>query len=227
MSSSRCEPFEDCLPEMALGVLEGRERAEVLAHLQLCPACQQELLALSAVADRLIELTPLAEPPAGFETRVLSALMPQVSVQKRRRRSWSTTARLSAVAAGAVVVAVSGWAIGHGGLGNTALASEGGANLRTASFLAGGRTLGRVVAFDGADAWIAMSVNGSLGDGNVRCEILERDGKTTSVGTFSLTYGTGYWGAPLAVAPSSVKGVELVDFAGKTVATALFQQHDQ
>jgi hypothetical protein len=74
MAEMSCEVCQSLIPEIALGVLHGRERAEALAHIEHCPACQRELLLMGDLADRLVELTPSAEPPAGFETRVLAAL---------------------------------------------------------------------------------------------------------------------------------------------------------
>jgi hypothetical protein len=74
MTDMNCEDFERLGAELALGTLDGRERAEVLAHVEHCPNCRQELLLLSDIADRLVELTPSAEPPVGFETRVLAVL---------------------------------------------------------------------------------------------------------------------------------------------------------
>ena len=69
-----CEQFQALSAELALGVLDGAERAATLAHLQNCPACQEDLGAMADIADRLVEITPAAEPPAGFETRVLAAV---------------------------------------------------------------------------------------------------------------------------------------------------------
>lgn len=85
MSESSCEVFDPLVAELALGVLEGKERADTLAHVEHCRACQHELLLMGDVADRLAQLTPAAEPPAGFETRVLATIEAARAVSPRPR----------------------------------------------------------------------------------------------------------------------------------------------
>jgi hypothetical protein len=69
-----CAELADVAAELALGVLIGRERASALAHLDTCDACREEVRQLMATGGQLLELLPPAEPPAGFETRVLDRL---------------------------------------------------------------------------------------------------------------------------------------------------------
>ena len=60
--------------ELALGLLSGPDRAAGLSHMAACPTCRERVDDLSRVADRLLLLAPDAEPPAGFESRVLAAV---------------------------------------------------------------------------------------------------------------------------------------------------------
>jgi hypothetical protein len=69
-----CAELADVAAELALGVLTGRERALAVAHLEKCDACREDVRQLMATGERLLELLPPAEPPAGFETRVLERL---------------------------------------------------------------------------------------------------------------------------------------------------------
>jgi Putative zinc-finger len=69
-----CDDFQALGAELALGILDRREGAEVLAHVATCPACARELVGLGALADRIVCLSPRVEPPMGFEIRVLSSL---------------------------------------------------------------------------------------------------------------------------------------------------------
>ena len=69
-----CAELADVAAELALGVLTGRERAMAVAHLEGCDACREDVRQLMATGEQLIELLPPAEPPAGFETRVLSRI---------------------------------------------------------------------------------------------------------------------------------------------------------
>jgi hypothetical protein len=69
-----CAELHDMSAELALGVLLGRQRAAALAHLERCKACREDVRQLMVTGGQLLELLPPAEPPAGFETRVLKRL---------------------------------------------------------------------------------------------------------------------------------------------------------
>ena len=69
-----CAELADVATELALGVLTGRERAMAVAHLDECDTCREDVRQLMATGEQLLELLPPAEPPAGFETRVLERL---------------------------------------------------------------------------------------------------------------------------------------------------------
>jgi len=69
-----CEELAEVAAELALGVLTGRERAMAIAHLDNCDECRENVRQLMATGEQLLELLPPAEPPAGFETRVLARL---------------------------------------------------------------------------------------------------------------------------------------------------------
>lgn len=73
-SEMTCAELADVAAELALGVLTGRERAMAVAHLDTCDACREDVRQLMATGEQLLELLPPAEPPAGFETRVLARL---------------------------------------------------------------------------------------------------------------------------------------------------------
>ena len=69
-----CAELADVAAELALGVLTGRERALAVAHLEWCDGCREDVRQLMATSEQMLELLPPAEPPAGFETRVLERL---------------------------------------------------------------------------------------------------------------------------------------------------------
>ena len=221
MTELTCEHFQDLMAELALGVLSGRERADALAHVERCPACRRDLAAMGDLADRLVELTPQAEPPAGFETRVLARLTPPPATARRRPRP-PLIARLAVAAGLAAAIGVGGWAVGRhdGHVPSVAVGHSTG--ILTAEFVDRGATVGQVVAYGGEHPWVAMAVDSNLGDLTVKCRVLERNGTTTTVGTFTLSDGYGYWGASIGVAPKSVSSVQLVDAKGAPVATATF-----
>ena len=73
-SSPDCARVRAGLPEVALGIADGEQRALALEHIAGCPDCRRELEELSSLADELIALAPEREPPTGFENRVLDRL---------------------------------------------------------------------------------------------------------------------------------------------------------
>jgi hypothetical protein len=74
MNDMTCAELADVAAELALGVLTGRERAVAIRHLDTCDACREDVRQLMATGEQLRELLPPAEPPAGFEPRVLERL---------------------------------------------------------------------------------------------------------------------------------------------------------
>ena len=74
LNDMTCAELADVAAELALGVLTGRERAVAIAHLDTCDACREHVRQLMATGEQLRGLLPVAEPPAGFETRVLERL---------------------------------------------------------------------------------------------------------------------------------------------------------
>jgi hypothetical protein len=74
MADRDCARLHELADELALGVLTGEERVEARTHLANCPDCREYVLELTAVGDGLLALVPGAEPPVGFEDRVLSRL---------------------------------------------------------------------------------------------------------------------------------------------------------
>ena len=74
MSVLTCAEVRELAPELALGILGGAERAEVVLHVNGCARCQAYVAELTEAADAIPQLVPEAEPPAGFEARVLHRL---------------------------------------------------------------------------------------------------------------------------------------------------------
>src|SRR2546423_14782415 len=74
MSVLTCAEVRELAPELALGILGGAERAEVGLHVNGCARCQAYVAELTEAADAIPQLGPEAEPPAGFEARVMRRL---------------------------------------------------------------------------------------------------------------------------------------------------------
>lgn len=104
MTAGGCADARICLGAYVLGALDPAERGRVDAHLAECVSCRDELASFAALPGLLsrasiadVELAPTAPPP-----ELLQRLLTAVATERRhgRRVRW-----LSAVAAGAVVVA--------------------------------------------------------------------------------------------------------------------------
>jgi hypothetical protein len=85
LNDMTCAELADVAAELALGVLTGRERAVAITHLDKCDACREDVRQLMVTGEQLVELLPPAEPPAGFETRVLERLGLPVPAQEQIR----------------------------------------------------------------------------------------------------------------------------------------------
>lgn len=86
-SGQGCGADRGRLVELALGVLSGAERAELVDHVGRCGACRAELSELVQVTDLLVQAVPEDEPPAGFEAAVLARLSASVPAEEPRDAS--------------------------------------------------------------------------------------------------------------------------------------------
>jgi anti-sigma factor RsiW len=215
-----CEQYSNDLAELALGVLTGRERAQVLAHVESCPRCADELEHLSRVADTVVQSAPEMEPPLGFEVRLFER-MGVTDVRPHRRRF-----RPSRWVSAAVGVAAAALALGLG-LSLTSsppppstAEAHGSHQVETAALLENGETVGHVVTVGGHSPWLSMTLADSAAHGTVDCVVVTDDGVTHRVGTFVAHEGYGAWSAPLPVDPADVHRAEVVSPSGTVLASA-------
>src|SRR5215218_11015185 len=103
MRALSCPEVRELAPELALGIVGGPERAEALQHASECGPCRVLVGELAEAADALPLLAAEAEPPAGFEERVLSALK-----APRRRTRRRVAAGVAVAAAAAAIVSIVG-----------------------------------------------------------------------------------------------------------------------
>jgi hypothetical protein len=239
-----CREFSDAAAELALGVLTGRERAQALAHLDHCASCREEVRQLTATGEGLLGLLPSVEPPAGFEARVMDRLglaapapspasraswLSRMSPLGRKpaRRAATGQARPAgrtrrALALAAVTLAVVAAGLGGWGL-RPGTPAPAGAPLSSATLLsASHQAAGKIFLYQGSSRWLYMSVDMPAGNGTVICQVEGRDGHLTTVGSFRLTDGRGYWGSPVPPTQGSLTGARLVGPGGTVLATASF-----
>jgi hypothetical protein len=216
-----CRRFEEVAAEFALGVVGGAERAAAVAHLESCGRCQALVDDMAAVGDSLLLLAPEAQPPAGFESRVLGARSPRAPTRPRRRRWWAAvaaSASLGAAAAAAGFLATRpspAFRVTH----PAAIAAMGGRSFRAASLTHGAERMGQVFAYGGQPSWLMMVVDAGGSPTSVRCQVVTTDGRRMDVGSFDVSSYSS-WGVALPVDPSHIAAVRLVAADGSTVATA-------
>jgi anti-sigma-K factor RskA len=228
-NSMSCAEFHNSAAELALGVLTGRERAEALAHLDHCEACREHVRQLATIGEEVLGLLPFAEPPAGFETRVmdrlgLAAPAPQPLRHRGRRPAWGHEfSPRRALAAAAVVVALLGAALGGWGL-HAATAPAASSALTSATMVAASDhdNVGEVYVYSGDQHWMYMSVDLESGNNTVICQLVDSNGHVTTVGSFRLADGYGSWGSPAWTGDGSPVGARLVTANGTVLATASF-----
>jgi hypothetical protein len=193
----------------------------VLAHVEDCPRCADELELLSRVADTVVQAAPEIDPPLGFEVRLFER-MGVSDVPPRRRRLLRPSRWVPAV----VGVAAAALALGLGlsltsspPPSATAQAHNPHAAV-TGDLVENGDTVGHVVMVGGDKPWMSMMLDDSTARGKVNCIVVTDDGVTHQVGTFEAREGYGAWTAALHVDPADVHGAEVVSPSGTVIATA-------
>ncbi|HMG42424.1 MAG TPA: zf-HC2 domain-containing protein [Acidimicrobiales bacterium] len=109
-----CEEVGELAAEFALGLLVGAERAAVVAHLEGCRQCGAQVADLAEAGEQMLVVSPIVEPPAGFEQRVLARLAPLGPPVAPRRRRWRGTT-LAVAAAVALVLGTAGLVLRYTG----------------------------------------------------------------------------------------------------------------
>lgn len=220
MAELSCQQCRDHAAELALGVLCGRQRAGVLAHLHRCAYCEDLVGELTVTVDRLIELLPGAEPPAGFDQRVITGV---AAPSPRARRRWMIAAAIVV----SVALSAGGWMVGRAAQNVLPPATDAQIGVRTVMFTpltAAGRQVGQAYVYPGRPSWMYVLVDSdnAAASGAVDCELIHRDGSRTRLGTFLLTRGYSGWGTPAPINPTTLAAIRLVSGDGRTLATAHF-----
>lgn len=216
MTERDCADVRADLAEAALDLLDEPARSDALVHVAGCAQCRAQLDDLVRTADRLLAWAPEAEPPPGFEQRVLARIdgaargasrdlllagslpMPARAMRRSPARAWfALVAVVGALAAGAAV----GVAVGNGGDDErvAALAAVGIDRLDVAELRNDeGESVGTmVVARDGAPVML-LRLNQVRAGVPYRCEIALANGQVIDVGEWAPAHEHDYgWSTPL------------------------------
>lgn len=187
-SESHDEHLDGELVDLALGLVDGPDRARMAMHLVGCAACREEYDDIVGTLREVLALAPEVEPPIGFDGRVLARLLPPAdglaSRRARRRRRWWVAAAAVAIPAlllvGAVLAGSGPEPDGSGAVAE--LAGRDGDPVGTVSIsdLAGRVTM--VVAIVDAPA-----------DARYLCRTTLQDGTVVESGPWAPRGGQGAW----------------------------------
>jgi hypothetical protein len=218
VSSLSCAEVRELAPELALGILSGAERAEVVLHVNGCARCQAHVAELTEAADFIPQLAPEAEPPAGFEDRVLRRLGER---ERRTRRRWIAAA--VGVAAAAIIVSITTVRVIESS-GSTSTDSA----LATSTTVVGSAPVKvpmRGGASEVAAGWafvndhhgVAVSVDYGIPSGTYEVHVTPTRGTSTPIGTMRVTDGRGSWTGQSADPLTAGARIALVDPSGAEV----------
>jgi hypothetical protein len=126
----------------------------------------------------------------------------------------------TAVGLAVIVAGLGGWRIG---VGTAPAATTASGPLTTASLLtATHQEVGDIFVYSGRSQWVYMSVDMGSGNQVVTCQVVNKDGQVTTIGSFQLADGYGSWGSPDPGPTGSLAGARIVSANGTVLATATF-----
>jgi hypothetical protein len=222
-SSLDCATIREALPEVALGIADGQQRALALEHIAGCPDCRRDLEQISSLTDDLIALAPQREPPVGFENRVLGRLARQTRRRPARRR----LRRLAFAAAVPAVAAATALAMSISYSSDLRLAAQYRAALQDAHgtffqsarlHAPAGQIAGIVFAYQGSPSWLFYTLHGPYSGGRYNEQIVTRSGTTLTLPAFALVDGS--WGIATPVPVRDIALVKLIPERGGAALTA-------
>ncbi len=206
VSALNCASVRTLAPELALGVLDGAERAEALAHVESCARCQAFVAELTEAVDLLPLLVEEREPPVGFESRTLARLFPTAKARRWR------VARLVAAAAAVLALAVGAVAVVSGGGSDRAplavapgVKPLGGAMVGTASNV----HAGWVWVTDGRD--VLVTVDYAVAPGRYRVELRPASSPPVTLGEMTVAGTHASW---TGTSPSTIRSGETIAMVG-------------
>jgi hypothetical protein len=208
-----CDELRDLAPEIALGTIDGEERAEALRHLATCADCRRLVDQLSEVADELLMIAPVEEPPAGFESRVIEAL--GLERRPRRRLARRLALRLGPPLAAAAVTAAALVGVYHDDRVTAdryreTLAQADGQYFQAEPLRdATGAEAGVVFGYQGAPSWMLVTVDRDHRDRVSSGELVTTDRRTIPLPSFALD-SDGSWGGAIPTNLYRVASIRLL-----------------
>jgi hypothetical protein len=198
------DEIRELAPELALGTVEGEERGQALQHLADCPDCRRYVEQLSEVADELLLLVPHREPPVGFESRVLSEVLPAPKPKRRRRLRLVLAPAAAAVAAAAIVLAIVAPDLRLASHYRHTLDQAHGKEFESYALRGPGDShVGTVFSYEGSPSWVHIDVDPGHRSGLTSAELVTKDGSPIQLNWFHLDSAGGSGGS-IPVDPKQV-----------------------
>jgi Putative zinc-finger len=218
MSVLTCAEVRELAPELALGILGGAERAEVVLHVNGCARCRAYVAELTEAADAIPQLVPEREPPPGFEDRVLHRID---DGRRRTRRRW-----VASIAAAAAVAAIFSITIVRVVESDDTPVAQ--APIATSTSVRQGTPVAVKMeggiddhpagwAFVANHHGVAVSVSYGVESGNYRIQVQPAKGTPTTIGTMTIEADRGSWTGRSATALRAGSRIALVDATGLEV----------
>jgi hypothetical protein len=214
MSALSCPEVRELAPELALGIVAGPDRAEALQHASECGPCRVLVGDLAEAADALPLLAAEAEPPAGFEERVLATLK-----APRRRNRRRIAAIVAVAAAAAAIVSIVGVRIVESTQEPSRSVSAA-SDVRSAQMTGtNGLDVGDVFVSNGRPSTVVVNVDYWVPAGSYGIEF--RTGSTEKhLGDVNITNGRGSWGGVATLPNAATGSIVLVGADGAVVCEA-------
>ena len=218
----RCEEFRELAPELAVGIVEGEERGRALEHLADCPDCRRRVEELSEVADGLLLAAPHREPPVGFESKVLSEVLPAPPKRRRRRRlALVLTPAAAALASVAVTLGIVSGDLRDASHYHQTLQEANGKEFEAYSLYDGGAVAGTVFSYQGRPNWLVVTVDPAHRADLTSAQLVMDDGSQIPLSWFQLD-ASGSSGGGIPVDPHNVSVLRLLPGAGDEPLVAHF-----
>lgn len=201
-----CAEFDEAVAELALELVDARQRDALMLHAAACDRCRVQLDDLATVADRLALLAPRAEPPVGFEQR---------AVQRMRGplRRW----RPLVLAAAAIALLVGGAAAGYAVTRSTSTSEA----VRYGPLVNDAGQQRGWVSIAGTEHPVVTMTLQNVAAGTYSCLVRSADGATRELASWPIAAsGFGTWAIPLGDRSQSVVAIVVRDANGATVASA-------
>jgi hypothetical protein len=223
MNDPRPGHVDEIAAELALGVVDGEERARALEHLAGCPDCRRSVEELSEIADGLLLLAPSREVPIGFESHALEPLRARRSPPRRRRALVPIAAAATAAAlavTGTLLVVEDDLQLASDYRGTLAEANGEGFHVEHL-YGPGEEPVGTVFGYQGSPSWLFVIVDPAERPRVRGATLVMGDGGRVPLRSFALDPANGSWGGTIPVALDDVSVVRVLPAGGDALVAQL------